>query len=183
MKKTIALLLAVMLVVSMAPAAFAANTTTLTTNVPAAEYVLNIPADQQITYGATSTRIGNVTITGAKNFASGKNIDVTITYSAFTSEAVTTTIPYTLNACGTGQNIGRSKAIKSGTALTFKGKSDGTVEEKVTDYITYTESPTMHEASCSMDALSVSILSSDWGKALYGDYSSVITFTAEVVVD
>ncbi len=33
------------------------------------------------------------------------------------------------------------------------------------------------------EGFSVEILSADWGKALGGDYTSTITFTAEVVVE
>ncbi|MEI3210480.1 MAG: hypothetical protein V8S14_06180 [Lachnospiraceae bacterium] len=60
MKKLSALILALALLVSVIPAAYAANatpnTTTLTTTVPSASYVLNIPADQTITFGKTETR-------------------------------------------------------------------------------------------------------------------------------
>ena len=59
MKKVISFVLAVMLLASMVPTVFAANatanTTTLTTTVPDAEYTLNIPADQEIKFGETST--------------------------------------------------------------------------------------------------------------------------------
>ena len=55
MKKLSALILALALLVSVIPAAYAANatpnTTTLTTTVPSASYVLNIPADQEISFG------------------------------------------------------------------------------------------------------------------------------------
>lgn len=62
MKKAIALLLAVMLVVSMAPAAFA-STTTLTTTVPGAAYEFSIPADTTIEYNALDTSIGYLEVT------------------------------------------------------------------------------------------------------------------------
>lgn len=64
MKKLSALFLALVLLVSAVPTAFAANTTpnttTLTTTVPSATYVLNIPADQEIPFGQTSMGIGNI---------------------------------------------------------------------------------------------------------------------------
>lgn len=90
------------LLVSVIPAAYAANatpnTTTLTTTVPSASYVLNIPADQEISFGETNVEIGNVTITDSKNFAQGKNVDVMVEYAPFAAEAeeINTTIPYEL---------------------------------------------------------------------------------------
>ena len=82
MKKLSALFLALVLLLSAVPTAFAANTTpnttTLTTTVPSATYVLNIPADQEIPFGQTSMGIGNVTITDSKSFAVGKNVEVTV---------------------------------------------------------------------------------------------------------
>ena len=75
MKKLLAVVLAMLTVFSFGTVAFAANTTTLTTTVPDAEYTLNIPADQEIPFGATSTDIGNVTVTNASGFAVGKNLN------------------------------------------------------------------------------------------------------------
>ena len=73
MKKLSALILALVLLVSVIPAAYAGNatpnTTTLTSTVPSATYVLNIPADQTVTFGAKSTYIGNVTVRDSKKFA------------------------------------------------------------------------------------------------------------------
>lgn len=60
MKKLTTLVLALALAASLAVPAFAANTTTLTTTVPAATYTLNIPADQEIPFGAMETNIGSV---------------------------------------------------------------------------------------------------------------------------
>ena len=61
MKKFFAIALAVAMFASMATVASAAeNTTTLTTTVPAATYTLNIPANQEIPFGATQTNIGSV---------------------------------------------------------------------------------------------------------------------------
>lgn len=171
MKKVISFVLAVMLLASMVPTVFAANatpgTTTLTTTVPDAEYTLNIPADQEITFGATSTEIGNVTVTNAKNFASGKNVEVTVTYDAFKSESVSTTIPFTLKYDSGHVNSPFDKP--SGESFVFSGKSDGTVEEKAN--------------LNSVKALIVAVSSANWGKALAGDYTATITFTAEVVVE
>lgn len=179
MKKLSALLLALVLLVSAVPTAFAANTTpnttTLTTTVPSATYVLNIPADQTVTFGETRTYIGNVTVTDSKNFASGKNVDVTVEYAPFAAEAaeISTTIPYTLyqsTVADSGTSKGDISALAPGKIMTFKGKVDGTVNEK-----------TIFGSGLTMESLVVSIQSSDWGKALAGDYKSTITFTSEVV--
>lgn len=177
MKKLFAALLAVLMVVSMATVV-SAETTTLTTTVPDAEYVLNVPKDQEITFGATSTDIGYVSVTGASGFAVGKNLKVTLTYDAFKSEGVSTTIPFTITRYGTtadGDSHTQPVELASGSAITFKGKPNGSTDEYIVsqvDSYTYTNKN-----------YSVNILSEDWGKALGGDYTAVITFTAEVVVE
>ena len=171
MKKTFAILLAVMLLASMATIASAANTTTLTTTVPAAKYTLNIPADRNISFGATKTSIGELTVTGTSGFAEGKDLKVSITYEPFTCEDVNTSIPISLSAwysADNGSNLGETVSIASGSALTFKGKSNGSVENCV--YKSYY-----------LDYLNLEVNSADWGKALAGEYTATITFTAEVV--
>lgn len=169
MKKFIALALAVMLLGSIAVPASAASTTTLTTTVPAASYTLNIPANQEITFGTTRQSIGNVTVTDASGFAVGKNLDVTITYDAFAAEGISSKIPYSLSL--SGQNS-RYKAIASGDVVTFDGKENGTVVETLFVEDNY-------EAICILFTAE----NEDWGKALAGEYTSTITFTAEVVVE
>ena len=182
MKKLSALILVLALLVSVIPAAYAANatpnTTTLTTTVPSASYVLNIPADQEIPFGQTRTDIGNVTITDSTNFAEGKNVDVTVEYTPFTAEVaeISTTIRYVLYpSLAAGGKYGVSN-IESGSKLTFKGKADGTVSE-----LTRFRLGSSQDFS-EMKSLIVSTKSTDWGKALAGDYKSTITFTSEVVV-
>lgn len=187
MKKLSALILALALLVSVIPAAYAANatpnTTTLTTTVPSASYVLNIPADQTITFGDLETNIGNVTITESKNFAEGKNVDVTVEYAPFAAEAaeISTTIPYRLWQMEkvTGGQV--SHSIASGAKMTFKGKSDGTVAE-LTEFIASSGVGSALGHTYSMKNLIVKINSTDWGKALAGNYKSTITFTSEIVV-
>jgi len=83
MKKFIALVLAMTMVFSMAVVASAESTTTLTTTVPAATYTLNIPADAVVPFGQQYTTLGNITVTDGSGFASGKNVEVTVTYDAF----------------------------------------------------------------------------------------------------
>lgn len=180
MKKLSALLLALVLLMSAVPTVFAANTTpnttTLTTTVPSATYVLNIPADQEIPFGQEVTKIGNITITDGKNFAVGKNVKVTTSFTPFTAENVSTTIPYTLSGCGVLNGKTYTTSVDN---LIFKGESDGTVAEKVR----WDCNPLLVGQSCEMNYVRVYIPSSAWGKALQGEYKSTITFTSEVVAE
>lgn len=175
MKKLTTLVLALALAASLAVPAFAANTTTLTTTVPAATYTLNIPADQEIPYGAISTNIGSISVTDGVGFASGKNLKVTLTYDAFTSKDADTTIPFLIQL-GWAVNGSTSYAdINSNDSIIFKGKDTGDISE-FTEVCSKTGSQ-YYDA----DRTLVTISSTDWGKALAGDYSATITFTAEVV--
>lgn len=177
MKKLFTILLTVAMLASMATAVSAANTTTLTTNVPAATYTLNIPADQEIPFGSTETEIGNVTVTNAKGFANTKNLNLTFTYGEFTNENLSTTIPFTVNMYGilTGhQGKAHDSDYKSGEYIVFRGKSDGTVYEKAVS-----PGSTIEEYT----KMRIMMKSSDWAKALSGEYTATITFTAEVVVE
>lgn len=188
MKKLLAILLAVTMLASMVTVASAAEnttskTTTLTTSVPAASYVLNIPEDQTIPYGQTSTEIGNVTITDSKNFAEGKNVEVTVAHSGkFTSEDVTTTIAYRVRAFYQTESNGfQSSELKNEDKLVFFGNSAQTVDEKATVKFEYKENGIDRFERVKVDTLKIQITSSDWGKALAGDYSTTITFSSEVV--
>ena len=182
MKKLTTLVLALALAASLAVPAFAANTTTLTTTVPAATFTLNIPADQEIPFGKTSTNIGSISVTDGVGFASGKDLKVTLTYDAFASETVATTIPFSIKLVGSADDhtFKGNLNIKSGSALTFEGQSNGAVKEFAQ---TKVEAPNIPSGYLYYDAdqTYVNISSTDWGKALAGNYSATITFTAEVV--
>lgn len=181
MKKIIAIAIALMTVFSLSTVALAENTTVLTTTVPDAEYKLNIPADQKIDFGATETEIGDVTVSGSSGFSTGKNLKVTLTYDEFRSEGVTTTIPFSVSGKyyeeGYGTNPGSwdTETFASGSSLTFCGNSDGTAGK----YATYTYGAIDREYTKYV----VNIDSAKWGKALGGDYTATITFTAEVVAE
>ena len=176
MKKLFAILFAVMMVASMATVA-SAESTTLVTNVPAAAYTLNIPAEgTEVPFGTTEMDIGNFTVTGSSGFAKGKNLSVTVTYTPFTSSGISTEIPYTLKLLsGTTK-----KELTSGSAIIFKGKADGSVNAQTMiptagNMGTYSDSP--------VSAVLLVANSDDWGKALAGEYTSTLTFTCEVVVE
>ena len=178
MKKLIAIVLAIMILASMATIVSAANTTTLTTTVPAATYTLNIPADQEIPFGAKSTSIGELTVSDAVGFAVGKSLRITLTYSDFTCADVSTTIPMKINAIhkaveGSGSSGTNAVDISSGDSLLFRGTSSG--EVAVPRIVT--------NGYYDLSHLVVKIDSEDWGKALAGEYTTTITFTAEVVAE
>lgn len=176
MKKLLATLLTMGMVFSCSTAAFAANETVLTTTVPDVTYTLNIPVNQEIPFGATSTDIGNVTITNSNGFAHGKNIHVTLTYDDLKSNDVSTTIPYEVFACGeTLAGREYSELQGPGAFLLFLGQSNGSCDENMRLWV---EGDGQAYKNL---ALRVKINSTDWGKALAGEYSSTITFTAEVV--
>lgn len=182
MKKFIATALTMLTVFSCSAVAFAADETVLTTTVPDATYTLNIPADQEIPFGATSTDIGNVTATNGSGFAEGKDLKVTLSYDPFKADGVSTTIPFTLDlfgTSGTGETYEEYKlSIASGDAITFKGQASGGVQEtiKVGSWYYYGSTGPVYS-----ETMRVLMDSKDWGKALGGDYSSTITFTAEIV--
>ena len=186
MKKLASFLLVLAMILSMGTLAFADGTTTLSTTVPAAQYTLNIPADQTIPFGATSAGIGNVTVSDSSGFAVGKNIKVTVTYDAFSSSDVSTTIPFELVLGGaaqiSGTSVSETKKFASGEDLVFRGLSSGSVESKAFMLHYYSNSSPVQEYDIYVGQLKISMLSTDWGKALGGDYTAQITFTSEVVV-
>ena len=167
MKKLISVILASIMLTTASVTVLADGTTTLTTTVPAATYTLNIPADQEIAFGIAESSIGNVTVTDAAGFAKGKDVQVTVTYDAFSSDSVNTTIPYTIEA---ENGNGVEYIVHSGDHLFFEGKSDGTVYENPSK-----------DLLNKLENFRIIIKSEDWGKALAGEYSSTITFTSEVV--
>ena len=182
MKKLFAIILAVAMLASMAVIVSAAEatktaTTTLTTNVQPANYTLNIPGEYHIDFGDTYENIGAVTITGATGFAVGKNVKVAISYTDFTSENVSTTIPFILTLENKEQ--GKNVSVASGDSFIFKGKDSGDVEEYTKH--AYGTPGIQGYMNLNMDAMVVRSKSEDWGKALAGDYTATITFTAEVV--
>lgn len=177
MKKLFALALAVMLVASMTTMASAAGTTTLTTVVPAATYTLNIPANQQIPFGANSTDIGSLSATQTASFTEGKNLVVTMSFDAFSCEDVDTTIPYSLKFYFETVGVEQFSEKLSGDSVRFLGQDDGTV----TLYPQATTPGGEHRYD--MDSICLCIDTEDWAQALPGEYTSTITFTADVVVE
>lgn len=176
MKKLLAIAISLSLVCSFSTVVLAENTTVLTTTVPDATYTLNIPADQEIPFGETQADIGAVTVTDASGFAWGKDLEVTVNFDAFTCEGVSTTIPFGLRLWNSER--ASSKDLVSGDTFVFKGQADGTTEKNV--WLERRTSPYVSDIYAETMLLIAD--SADWGKALAGEYSSTITFTAEVVV-
>ena len=172
MKKFFAILLAVAMFASMATFVSAAeNTTTLTTTVPGASYTLNIPADQEIEFGATATNIGDITVKNSSGFAWGKNLKVTLSWEDFKSDSVSSTIPFYINAYYSDEDY---YVLQSGDHIFFEGQSDGSVS----DLWVWAADRTY-----AIKNFGVAITSYNWGKALAGNYTATITYTAEVVVE
>lgn len=180
MKKIVAVLLALLIAGMLPMTAFAADqskSTKLTTSVPGASYTLNIPASQEIPYSTTSKTIGNVTVTESAGFSIVKNLKVTITYDAFISEnpSVKTTIPYELllyYGPWDNEELLTQVPRESGVSIYFFGCSDGQLTERAEVY-----------KGCDQfyHHIDVSVGSDAWNNAMAGNYSSTITFSAEVV--
>lgn len=169
MKKTAAILLAVLMLVPFATIAFAANTTTLTTTVPGAAYTLNIPSDQEIAFGEFSTKINAPTVTESSGFAVNKDLTVTAVYSNFVSDDTDTTIPLSLKTISSNEyDVLVESTWTSGSSIVFPGQSNGTVKSSAIHY------------KNTVKNLSIVIDSANWGKAEPGNYTATITFTAEV---
>lgn len=73
MKKLLSLVLAMLMVFSMAVVASAESTTTLTTTVPAATYTLNVPATLDVPFNAEQVAFAVPSVSDASGFAPGKN--------------------------------------------------------------------------------------------------------------
>ena len=171
MRKFIALVLAMTMVFSMAVVASAENTTTLTTNVPSATYTLSIPADQVVPFGTESMDIGIVKVTESAGFAVGKNLQVDFEYEPFSSPNVSTTIPYTISYKTSNDSFNFSE-----NRLIFLGRDSTTVNS-----YPYTVGSNGGTTGKDITTMVINIYEKDWGKALAGEYTTNIVFTAEIV--
>lgn len=179
MRKTIALILAVCILLSFAVVASAdtvtSGTTTLTIKIPAASYTMKVPADQTIKYGAMHTEIGIVTIENSEGFSEKKNVEVTVGLKEFTSKGVDTTIPYEIaTKWNDGGYYSFDTKMYPEAVLRFEGQQDGTVKSNAT-------SIGIKHPSGTMTQMAIKIASGAWANALAGDYTSTITFTSKVV--
>ena len=193
MKKLFAIFLAVAMLASMATFVSAAETTTsgsitVKAAVPSAKYILNIPEDMQsVPYGEQRYFIGNVTVAGGENFAKGKNLNVAVIFDGlFKSDSVSTTIPFEV-WCSHFTSYPDSSAyspvkMQSGDALVFYGNEDTSVDEKATVTFPYNgyDSSTKKDT---VESLYIKIANEAWGKAMAGEYTTIFTFSAEIVAE
>ena len=177
MKKILALALATITALSCSMVAFASTTssTTLTTTVPAATYTLNIPANMEIAYKAIQTPIGSVSVSDAGNFGLGKNLKVTLTLNPFECDNVETVIPYHMLFESEGGLGGIVINPPYNDSITFKGLQGGGLQEYCQVEV--------EESYYDLNRTVVCIELEDWEKALAGNYTSELVFTAEVVTE
>ena len=98
MRKQIALILAVAVMLCM-PVRAAAESTTITTVVPEPAYQMTIPADIQMEYRAGSCTIGVPSIAQSSGFGENAYLTVAVSHSgAFSSQTTSTTIPFAFYA-------------------------------------------------------------------------------------
>lgn len=168
MRKIIALLMVIAMMIPLAVVATAAeNTTTLTVQVPAANYELNIPFDQpNVEFGADIYLVsGSLSADSSSGFSPNKHLDVTVTYDAFRADGISSTIPYTLAIASS------NTPLASGSSVRIPGNSNGQLNDyPVVDGKEVTAFVLLFEEEA-------------WNKALAGTYTSTLTFTAEIVVE
>ncbi len=149
MKKTIALLLALVLALSLCLTALAADQSgeTRVSATVESSYTLTIPSDQSIAFGATKTDLSSpLKVTG--NVGAGKTVTVTAVTQALTCPDQDTVIPFTLQ--------------KDGAAFTSEVWTDEELRADTPKELT----------------LSVVIAESDWNAAKAGAYAGSIVFSA-----
>lgn len=139
--------------------------------IPAPAYTLNIPADQTVPYKAESHRLDCPTVSGTSGFAAGKNIRLTVSWTAFTSEAASTAIPFSMMLYSTS---GTGCDFSSGTAY-FIGNEDGTA----TEYPVAISGSTGEHMPAAYFTLNFN--AADWEAAMPGEYKASITFSTEMV--
>ena len=129
MKKTLTILLAVLMLAAIVtiPVIADTQTTTLTTTVPAAEYTMTVPETLDIPFGALKKGIGKVAVEAVSGFNTGKNVQVTVTHDDLAAEGKSTKIPYTLTAAYSGNSSTDASLFidnETDNVLLFKSTSD-----------------------------------------------------------
>ena len=172
MKKILALVIGLLLIVPMATVVSAASTT-LTMVVPEAEYTLVIPKNQQISYRSKGEVLGGVSVKDTAGFSEGKDLEVTVTAAPFTCSTTDTELSYTLSA---QQATAGGKEFELGTnfRIVFQGKSDGSLD-------TLSKVITKSSGAQSFDVLEIDFNDADWDDLKPGEYTATITFKAKVV--
>lgn len=171
MKKSLAFLMATSMLASMPLAAYATGsqtgTTTLTTTIQPATYTLNVPADMTIQPGATQVDIGSVTVSDASGFSPYKGLAVTLEpFDHLKCEDVDTYIQYWI--VESNDTVLVSGGDDEGGFCVWGNTDGGLNTYDHTSIIGYTLEFQVNDAT-------------QWQKAKAGEYTSTITFTAEVV--
>ena len=165
MRKQIALILAVAVMLCM-PVRAAAESTTITTVVPEPAYQMTIPADIQMEYRAGSCTIGVPSIAQSSGFGEKAYLTVAVSHSgAFSSQTTSTTIPFAFYA----KTDGGLCEWASGDRLIYSRMDDGSV------------TPSGHMADGrTPSAFELQISDSAWETANPGTYTAAGTFTAQL---
>lgn len=170
MKRIVYVLLALILVFSLA-ISVSAESTTLTIDVPNPSYTLNVPANQAIAYLASETSIGGITVTDTSGFASRHILSVGVSYDGcFACPSNASQIFYSLKCKGIGSETRYD--FSSGSCVNFTANSDGTLSSR----------PTLPDGTPA-DEFVVVIDTSCWDAALGGTYTTTITYTASIGAD
>lgn len=167
MKRSACYLLAFLLVFLM-PITASAESTTLSIEVPAPSYTLNVPVNQTISYLASETSIGGITVTNTSGFASHHVLSVGVTYDGcFACPNNASPIFYSLKCKGLDSDTRYD--FSSGSCVNFTTNSDGTLSSR----------PTLPDGTPA-DEFVVVIDTSCWDAALGGTYTTTITYTASI---
>lgn len=161
MRKTAAILLAVLCIVFL-PVTASAETTTISVDVPAPSYQLNIPSDMAIQYKDAGCLLSVPAISDASGFKENMGMKVSISYSgAFTCAGVSSTIPFTLSMVVNDT----AQPWASGDCLYFARTEDGGMSSNG-----YTE------AGACPSSMRLSIADAAWEAAFPGHYTASIAF-------
>ena len=174
MKKTMKMLLSVVLIITMVAISslFAfAESTTLTTIVPTATYTLTVPLSATVEYGDVLTLIDAPKIEASEGFGLGKNLKLTIVKEDFKCPDTSTTIPYTYEMYETSPATGEI-TLDENTCVYFKGTQAGTLNKFAG-----------LNAGDKYAGARINVKAEDWPKALAGEYTSIITYVTEVVAE
>ena len=159
MKKTLALICAAILLLTLTATVFAEGTTDLTTSIEPT-YMLMIPESTEIEVGATETEIGYIGLTEC-NFEAADAV-INISYQPFSSKTTSTVIPYDLQL-----DVPESDPISTVA-------SEGDVSE-------YNFRFTYHSGDDFAATVNVIIDEEAWNTASAGTYNSTVIFTVDTL--
>lgn len=171
MKKIISLLLAIVLMMSLAIPAFAttvenSSEVILTTVVPEVSYTLNIPAEVNIPYGEVEYEIANPTITNVQRFNQGDRVVLSTPYSHLAFVDENNGIHFLGMVLLVERTTPDGEIIDESTYVAYDG---------IDEIIAYE-----HGVESVLKYYSI-IYQGDWETALPGRYTGTVTFNAKYV--